>query len=251
MTLLSTDLKTSIVESVAASYISFMESITEVLKMSHGSDQGASIAAYIDSIRESFLSSSIPNDEWYAEIFSGKELSVGADTLDESSELITAGKRFVLSTPIDISIMSFAHVRASHDVLHLAYRDLQKSVELVRAHYRKSTLDALKNFSSFLRAKNGKKLSSLRDIYDVWIDKAEEAYYKSVMTLNFSENFGDMINNTSTMHKALKAFEASIDDMLSSREWRKLAEKKSLTARDGEQLRLLLKKIDGTNLNVI
>ena len=251
MTLLSTDSKTSIVESVAASYISFMESITEVLKMSHGSDQGASIAAYIDSIRESFLSSSIPNDEWYAEIFSGKELSVGADTLDESSEFITAGKRFVHSTPIDISIMSFAHVRASHDVLHLAYRDLQKSVELVRAHYRKSTLDALKNFSSFLRDKNGKKLSSLRDIYNVWIDKAEEAYYTSVMTLDFSKNFGDMINNTSAMQKAVKVFRSAVEDILNSKDWGRFVEQKSLHAREGDKLRFLMEKLESTKVDVM
>lgn len=238
MTLQSADLKTDIVESVCASYISFMESITEVLETSHDDDQGVSIATYIDVIREGFSNNSIPNDQWYAKILSGEELSLGAGALDQSSEVITSGEQFLLST----SIMSFANVRVSYNLLCLAYRDLQESVALVRAHYRKSTLDALKNFSNSLRDNNEQNLSSLRDIYNVWIDKAEEAYYQSVMTLNFSENFGDMINNTSTMQKALKAFESSIDDMLSSREWRKLSEKKSLTARDGEQLRLLLKK---------
>ena len=238
MTLQSADLKTDIVESVCASYISFMESITEVLKTSHDDDQGVSIATYIDVIHEGFSNNSIPNDQWYAKILSGEELSLGAGALYRSSEVITSGERFLLST----SIMSFANVRVSYNLLCLAYRDLQESVALVRAHYRKSTLDALKNFSNSLRDNNEQNLSSLRDIYNVWIDKAEEAYYQSVMTLNFSENFGDMINNTSTMQKALKAFEVSIDDMLSSREWRKLTEKKSLTARDGEQLRLLLKK---------
>jgi len=215
-----------------------MESIIGVLKTSHDDDQGVSIATYIDVIHESVLNSPDFNNEWYAKILSGEELSVGAGALDQSSEVITSGERFLLST----SIMSFTNVRASYDVLYLAYRDLHESVALVREHYRKSTLDALKNFSNSLRDNNEQNLSSLRDIYNVWIDKAEEAYYQSVMTLNFSENFGDMINNTSTMQKALKAFEASIDDMLSSREWRKLTEKKSLTARDGEQLRLLLKK---------
>ena len=101
-----------------------MESITEVLKTSHDDDQGVSIATYIDVIHESVLNSPDLKDEWYAKILSGEELSVGADALDQSSELVTSGERFVLSTSIDTSIMSFTNVRASYDVLYLASLDL-------------------------------------------------------------------------------------------------------------------------------
>lgn len=250
MTFQSADLKSNIVESVSASYISFMESITEVLKMSHDGEQGESIATYIDLIHESVLNSQDFNDEWYAKIFSGKELSVGVDTLDQSSELITSGERFVRSTSIDPSIMSYTNVRASYDVLYLAYLDLHESVALVREHYRKSTLDALKIFSDSMRDNNEKNLSSLRDIYDVWVDKAEEAYYKSVMTLNFSKNFGDMINNTSAMHKALKAFKASIDDMLGSIGWRRFVDKESLLAQEGDKLQFLAEKLGSIKVNL-
>ena len=39
------------------------------------------------------------------------------------------------------------------------------------------------------------ELSSLKEVYDYWVNCAEDAYYENVMTDEYSFDFGEMINS--------------------------------------------------------
>ncbi len=71
------------------------------------------------------------------------------------------------------------------------------------------------------------------------------------MTLDFSKNFGDMINNTSAMQKAVKVFRSAVEDILNSKDWGRFVEQKSLHAREADKLRFLMEKLESTKVDVM
>jgi hypothetical protein len=50
-----------------------------------------------------------------------------------------------------------------------------------------------------------RELTSLREIYDYWVDCAEHAYHDIVMTDDYARDFGEMINSQSALKKKVTA----------------------------------------------
>jgi len=75
----------------------------------------------------------------------------------------------------------------------------------VDEHYRLAIRAALHGFADYLKDDGGPPITSVRALYDAWIDQAEAAYAERVMGDDFSRDFAAWVNAGSEMRLALRA----------------------------------------------
>ncbi|HWT16890.1 MAG TPA: poly(R)-hydroxyalkanoic acid synthase subunit PhaE, partial [Patescibacteria group bacterium] len=65
---------------------------------------------------------------------------------------------------------------------------------------------ALGKFESLLAAREeqGRKLETLREVYDLWIDAAEEGYAEVSLSPQFRTAYGDLVNKQMTVRKLVQ-----------------------------------------------
>ena len=90
----------------------------------------------------------------------------------------------------------------------------QATRESVEAHYLHATRAALKRFAATLQDSGGAPITSVRALYDAWIDQAEAAYAERVMTATFSRDFAAWIDAGSDLRLALRALGARVSALL-------------------------------------
>ncbi len=73
------------------------------------------------------------------------------------------------------------------------------------AHYRLVTRTALERFGRFLQDDNGPPITTVRALFDAWIDHAEAAYAERVMGDAFARDFGAWVDAGSDVRLALRA----------------------------------------------
>lgn len=80
----------------------------------------------------------------------------------------------------------------------------QKAMSRYNALLRQSSEQAFALFESKLaeHEAQGRQLTSVRAIFDLWIDAAEEAYAQTAMTPEFREVYGDMVNTQMRLRAA-------------------------------------------------
>ena len=85
-----------------------------------------------------------------------------------------------------------------------------KAIVALCSHYYSATEDALRCFSLALaETDDNRKINTLAQLYDFWIDVAERAYNTALMAESFSRDFGHAVNALS----AYKISASKISDM--------------------------------------
>jgi class III poly(R)-hydroxyalkanoic acid synthase PhaE subunit len=74
--------------------------------------------------------------------------------------------------------------------------EYQRAAQAYAATFRTLSLDTLERLQGRLsdRAKQGDPITSLRGLYDLWVDSSEEAYFALVSTEAYAEAYGRMVN---------------------------------------------------------
>jgi class III poly(R)-hydroxyalkanoic acid synthase PhaE subunit len=75
----------------------------------------------------------------------------------------------------------------------LSYHDSLRGYKLAFAKTALASLDAVQKRLQALH-KDGKKIESLRGLYDMWVDGSEEAYAKFAMSDEYQVVYGDLVN---------------------------------------------------------
>lgn len=71
-------------------------------------------------------------------------------------------------------------------------------------HYRLATRAALQAFADYLKDDGGAPISTLRALYDAWIDHAEAGYAARVMSEDFARDFAAWVNAGSEVRLAVR-----------------------------------------------
>ncbi|MBT7951449.1 MAG: class III poly(R)-hydroxyalkanoic acid synthase subunit PhaE [Gammaproteobacteria bacterium] len=136
--------------------------------------------------------------------------------------------------------------------LHL-WQDYQKHYQAYREtidNIASNSLDKLQE-KIIASAKQEKSISSLRDLYDLWVDSHEEAYSDLVLTEDYSRLYGQLINSLlafkahnqqflSDASKALNIPTADTQDTLQQ----ELVDIKQQQKQDKERIKILEEKIN-------
>jgi len=79
----------------------------------------------------------------------------------------------------------------------VAFAEFQEAVKQYNALILKSSQRSFEIFESKLaeRAEPGRQIDSLRGLYDVWVDAAEEAYAEIALSPEFRKVYGDVVNS--------------------------------------------------------
>lgn len=75
---------------------------------------------------------------------------------------------------------------------------------VIDEHYRLATRSALHAFAAYLKDDSGAPITSLRALYDSWIDHAEAAYAQRVMSEDFARDFAAWVNAGSEVRFAVR-----------------------------------------------
>ncbi len=75
---------------------------------------------------------------------------------------------------------------------------------VIDEHYRLATRAALQDFAGYLKADSGPSITTVRALYDAWIDHAEAAYARRVMGEDFARDFAAWVNAGSEVRLALR-----------------------------------------------
>lgn len=82
-----------------------------------------------------------------------------------------------------------------------------QATTILATHFRAILVDALSSVSTYLSNDSAAPLDSLQALFDLWIESAEEAYAKRVMTDSYSRDFGDYVNTSAKLHRMQSAIQ--------------------------------------------
>lgn len=84
---------------------------------------------------------------------------------------------------------------------------------IVDEHYRLATRAALERFARYLQNDDGAPITTLRALYDAWIDQAEAAYAERVMSDAFARDFAAWVNAGSDVRLAVRGLNGRLTAM--------------------------------------
>jgi len=98
-----------------------------------------------------------------------------------------------------LSIPAVGYTRESQEqyqVLAQRQMDYMSAMQAYQAAFGKLGFETTKGFQQSLqeRAKDGKPISSLRELYDQWVEMSEAAYAEFVMTQEYQSLYGRLVN---------------------------------------------------------
>jgi len=87
-----------------------------------------------------------------------------------------------------------------------AYAEYQETSAAYAALLAKASQDGLKRFEDKLaeRSEPGRQIDSMRGLYDLWIDAAEEAYAEQALSPDFRAAYGAMVNAQMRLKQGLQ-----------------------------------------------
>jgi len=89
----------------------------------------------------------------------------------------------------------------------VAFTEYQEAMKQYNALIMKSSARSFEIFESKLgeRAEPGRQIDSLRGLYDVWVDAAEEAYAEIALSEEFRKVYGDVVNTQMRVRANIQA----------------------------------------------
>ncbi len=193
--------QSEVVERLGASAKSFVSLMQSMLSTAAGND-GAAASVWTDVLRQGFnlpgIDASLLNNPLAASLrdLSGK----GAHSLEQGmAELLR------LAAPVKqewlnlLGTPAFGYAREHQERwqrLSAALAGYQEQTNRYNALILKASERGFERFQSKLaeREEPGRQLDSVRAVYDLWVDAAEEAYAQVAMTDEFREVYGDLVN---------------------------------------------------------
>jgi polyhydroxyalkanoate synthase subunit PhaE len=84
-----------------------------------------------------------------------------------------------------------------YQVLGQRMMDYTKAVQDYQSSFGKLAMETTQEFQASVQdmAKEGKSLTSLREVYDKWVEMSEAAYARFVMTQEYQSLYGRLVNN--------------------------------------------------------
>ena len=122
----------------------------------------------------------------------------------QPAEAMQAGLRDLLKLP------SFGFARESEErkqEMALALLDFQTALAAYHGLLQKISQQSFGRFESKLaeREEPGRRLDSIRAVYDLWIDAAEETYAEVALSQEFREIYGKLVNRQMALRQRLQA----------------------------------------------
>lgn len=209
---------------LAENYKAFADSVMGAAETDAG-DLSAQFAAAIDRIRDAYR-------------------------VDDSDRMLGAFLAAVPTAPsIDLGSFDWLDLpavgphREWTDAVKQAQQSMvaqQRAAEVLMGHYQSAVMCALDRFADYLRDETGEPITSLKALYDAWIDIAERAYAEVVMDAGFAVDFGAWINTGSEARIKLRTLIDRITagvDMPQRRDFDALMERQHALTREVESLR--------------
>ncbi len=127
--------------------------------------------------------------------------------------------------------------------LQEAFIAQRRAAGMLSERYQQAVEVALARFAAFLRDTSGEPITSLKLLYDAWVEIAENAYAELVMTDAFAADFAACINATSAVQLKLRGWQdriAGLTDLPNRSEVDALLERQKMMTREIESLRAAL-----------
>ena len=118
------------------------------------------------------------------------------------------GMRAEAATALGLPAFGFTREHQERlQALGKAQLDWQVALGAYNALLAKSSQDAFGRFEGKLadREEPGRQLGSVRALFDLWVDAAEEAYAQTALSLEYRRTYGDLVNAQMRLRAALQA----------------------------------------------
>ena len=122
----------------------------------------------------------------------------------------------------------------------------RRTAGMLSERYQQAVEVALARFAEFLRDTSGAPITSLKSLYDAWVDIAEGAYVEEVMTDAFAADFAAWINATSAVQLKLRGWQdriAGVTGLPNRSEVDALLERQKEMTREIESLRAAIDEL--------
>lgn len=184
----------------AKTYVALMQSMLAAVSGQPGSNGTA--AAWTEVLRNGFnlpgLDPALLNNPLAASL---REISgQGAKGFERMmAEFAEAAAPFRQAAAATLAMPAFGYAREHQErwqKLATAWADQQKQSNRYQALMLKASQAGFERFQTKLaeREEPGRQLESLRQVYDLWIDAAEEAYAEVALSDEFREVYGALVN---------------------------------------------------------
>jgi class III poly(R)-hydroxyalkanoic acid synthase PhaE subunit len=141
---------------------------------------------------------------------------LGADGFDQSglAKLLAAAGQPAAAMQAELrdllKLPSFGYARESQErkqQIGLALVDFQTALAAYNSLLQKISQQSFGRFESKLaeREEPGRRLDSVRAVYDLWIDAAEETYAEVALSQEFREIYGQLVNRQMALRQRLQA----------------------------------------------
>ena len=231
---------------LADQYNAFADSIMKFTADTNSGDLSMQLAAAIERIRDAHLMDPIDDSDRMLRAFLAAvptapfvDLGAGRNTQSQQQFADTLLKW----TSEWLELPSVGPHREWTDAVGQAQQAMlaqQRAAQELAERYRHAITLALDRFVVYLKDETGAPITSVKALYDAWIDIAERAYAEIVMDKGFAADFAAWINTGSDARLKLRALVdriAAIADLPQRKEVNVLLERQHELMREVESLR--------------
>ena len=192
----------------AEAYLAFARGIQQMMKQGGGEDFAS---RFVQSLQSAALSGAGPaaNDDFLnAFLRAAPNALLGAFPDAHAGLAWRQWSTTVMSWASELlALPAVGPQREWQEMLKAVQRAVLAETEaraVIDEHYRLATRAALHAFADYLKDDSGPPISTLRALYDAWIDHAEAAYAGRVMSEDFARDFAAWVNAGSEVRLAVR-----------------------------------------------
>ena len=206
----------------AADYLQFSQFIKPYVDMFNAGTDAADLSAQMSSVfRDGMAQFTNAAQSWSAMFQQFGHLDGASDFLSTAHKIFSNQAEAFTTAPMSVLNGDFGIGEFDHGKMpaafgpsrewQLALDDVVKAADKLRAaqaRMQEHTAATLENASERFWGELGQgedELGSLKEVYDYWVNCAEDAYYENVMTDEYSFDFGEMINSQAEFKVKLTA----------------------------------------------
>ncbi len=202
------DLRAASASGFAGAYLAFARTIQQMLKQGGGNDFAARFVQALQAAARQGIDPAANDDFLNAFVGAAPGALLGAfpdahagQAWRQWSTTLTSWSTELLALP------AVGPQREWQEMLKAVQRTLlteSQARAVIDEHYRLAMRTALQGFAAYLKDDSGPPITTLRALYDAWIDHAEAGYAERVMSEAFACDFAAWVNAGSEVRLALR-----------------------------------------------
>jgi hypothetical protein len=204
------------IDAATQGYQAFLESMSEIiLAQSVSDDIGKSIIGYVDDLREQLSAGTKVAEpvNWYLNPIFSTLIFLNEDNVKAFNQILSSIEPWVEKCSNAPSIGLHREWQLIFRAVQADCLEHQKVIGILGEHYHIATKNALRCFSLALaETGDSQEINTLGELYDLWIDLAEQSYKAVLKTESFSKDFAAVVNTLSKYKKSTE----KISDMILS-----------------------------------